>query len=235
MGTWFPLFYFTAFLIFGTIMLLNLLVGAVIMTVTEAKEENSSGEILYLEITKCSDLIAADPGLGLGLGTSDPYVVITLGDQKRKTKVVKRTLNPEFREVFRFWPYEKMTSSILDITVYDWDMFSLDDTIGQVLLDTKNIPYNENYEFECALNGVEHGKIHLNIFKSREEEDGRAASFNKYSKISADIKEAQKIMGDVRKLLQKRNKLGIGNEKNNSVSTNFTKSLRRIGTTLVTG
>ena len=36
------------------------------------------------------------------MGKSDPYVEVTVGDQKAKTKVQKKDLNPEWGECFEF-------------------------------------------------------------------------------------------------------------------------------------
>ncbi|KAH1072709.1 hypothetical protein J1N35_025037 [Gossypium stocksii] len=60
--------------------------------------------------------------------SSDPYVVIRMGKQKLKTRVVKKNVNPEWND--------DLTLSISDLslpvklTVYDRDTFSLDDKMG---------------------------------------------------------------------------------------------------------
>ncbi|XP_031110439.1 protein C2-DOMAIN ABA-RELATED 1-like [Ipomoea triloba] len=62
------------------------------------------------------------------VSTSDPYVIVRMGKQKLKTKVVKKTVNPEWNE--------ELTLSISDpnlpikLQVYDKDTFSLDDKMG---------------------------------------------------------------------------------------------------------
>ncbi|XP_061370229.1 protein C2-DOMAIN ABA-RELATED 4-like isoform X2 [Gastrolobium bilobum] len=60
--------------------------------------------------------------------SSDPYVIIKMGKQKLKTRVVKKNLNPEWND--------DLTLSISDphapvqLFVYDKDRFSLDDKMG---------------------------------------------------------------------------------------------------------
>ena len=60
--------------------------------------------------------------------SSDPYVVIKMGKQKLKTRVVKKNLNPEWND--------DLTLSISDphapihLHVYDKDTFSMDDKMG---------------------------------------------------------------------------------------------------------
>ncbi|XP_058079012.1 protein C2-DOMAIN ABA-RELATED 4-like [Magnolia sinica] len=62
--------------------------------------------------------------------TSDPYVVLKMGKQKLKTRVMKKNVNPEWNE--------DLTFSIADptlpikLTVYDKDTFSQDDKMGEV-------------------------------------------------------------------------------------------------------
>ncbi|KMT11048.1 hypothetical protein BVRB_5g111380 [Beta vulgaris subsp. vulgaris] len=65
--------------------------------------------------------------------TSDPYVVIKMGKQKLKTRVIKKDVNPEWNE--------DLTLSVSDpnlpiqLTVYDHDMFSKDDKMGEAEFD----------------------------------------------------------------------------------------------------
>ncbi|XP_065849495.1 protein C2-DOMAIN ABA-RELATED 4-like [Euphorbia lathyris] len=67
--------------------------------------------------------------------TSDPYVVVRMGKQKLKTRVMKKTTNPEWNE--------DLTLSIDDpnipikIVVYDRDMFSRDDKMGDAEIDIR--------------------------------------------------------------------------------------------------
>ncbi|KAJ6429884.1 hypothetical protein OIU84_021319 [Salix udensis] len=71
------------------------------------------------------------------LGSSDPYVVITMGNQKLKTRVVKKNCNPVWNE--------ELTLSITDlnapinVTVFDKDTFTVDDKMGEASIDIR--PY----------------------------------------------------------------------------------------------
>ncbi|KAK7308707.1 hypothetical protein VNO77_42333 [Canavalia gladiata] len=68
---------------------------------------------------------------------SDPYVVINVGEQKLKTRFLKKDCNPEWNE--------ELTLSIKDVktpihlAVYDKDTFSGDDRMGEADIDLK--PY----------------------------------------------------------------------------------------------
>ncbi|CAK7344037.1 unnamed protein product [Dovyalis caffra] len=65
--------------------------------------------------------------------SSDPYVVVKMGKQKLKTRVIKQNINPEWND--------DLTLSVVDpnlpvlIKVYDKDTFSLDDKMGDAEFD----------------------------------------------------------------------------------------------------
>ncbi|KAL6646895.1 hypothetical protein ACP70R_015589 [Stipagrostis hirtigluma subsp. patula] len=68
------------------------------------------------------------------LRSSDPYVVVRMGKQKLKTRVIKKTTNPEWNE--------ELTLSIEDpavpirLEVFDKDTF-IDDSMGNAELDIR--------------------------------------------------------------------------------------------------
>uniref|UniRef100_A0A5B6YVC3 Putative ADP-ribosylation factor GTPase-activating protein AGD13 n=1 Tax=Davidia involucrata TaxID=16924 RepID=A0A5B6YVC3_DAVIN len=78
--------------------------------------------------------------------SSDPYVVISMGEQKLKTCVVKSNCNPEWND--------ELTLSIKDpdvpmiLTVHDKDTFTVDDNMGKAEIDIK--PY-----LECLKKGLQ--------------------------------------------------------------------------------
>ncbi|XP_027908616.1 protein C2-DOMAIN ABA-RELATED 9-like [Vigna unguiculata] len=96
--------------------------------------DNSILGLLKLRIIRGTDLAIRDAIKGRA---SDPYVVVSMGDQKLKTSVKKNNCNPE-------WNQER-TLSIKDVTtpihlsVYDKDTFSGDDKMGDADIDLK--PY----------------------------------------------------------------------------------------------
>ncbi|XP_034207827.1 protein C2-DOMAIN ABA-RELATED 4-like [Prunus dulcis] len=83
--------------------------------------ENLMG-LLRIHIQRGVNLAVRD------MRSSDPYVVVKMGKQKLKTRVVKRNLNPEWDE--------RLTLSVADanlpimVCVYDKDTFSFDDKMG---------------------------------------------------------------------------------------------------------
>ncbi|KAL2522409.1 Calcium-dependent lipid-binding (CaLB domain) family protein [Forsythia ovata] len=67
--------------------------------------------------------------------SSDPYVIVMMGNQKLKTRVVKKNVNPEWND--------ELTLSIADpnlpikLQVYDSDTFTPDDKMGDAEFDIK--------------------------------------------------------------------------------------------------
>ncbi|XP_073130975.1 protein C2-DOMAIN ABA-RELATED 7-like [Henckelia pumila] len=71
--------------------------------------------------------------------TSDPYVVVTCGEQRVKTKAVKDNCNPVWDEELTI--YIKYLDVPIILSVYDKDTFTGDDSMGDAQIDIK--PYVE--------------------------------------------------------------------------------------------
>ncbi|EFJ31196.1 hypothetical protein SELMODRAFT_169243 [Selaginella moellendorffii] len=88
--------------------------------------------LLKVRVVKGTNLAVRD------ILTSDPYVVLNLGHQTAKTKVVNSNLNP-------VWDEEIMLSVPsgppvpLKLQVFDYDKFSADDIMGEVEVDLQPI------------------------------------------------------------------------------------------------
>ncbi|GAB2267645.1 hypothetical protein Dimus_002627 [Dionaea muscipula] len=96
-------------------------------------DQRSAG-LLRIRVQKGIDLAIRD------ICSSDPYVVITMGEQQKlKTRVIKRNCNPEWND--------ELTLSVtnphlpIKLTVFDRDTFSGDDEMGDADIDIK--PYLE--------------------------------------------------------------------------------------------
>merc|ERR1739838_1032334 len=70
-------------------------------------------------------------------GKADPYVKLTLGDQKAKSATVKNNHNPEWNFEATF-EIEENTSEGVNIAVFD-DDFGKDDSLGNKTLDIHSI------------------------------------------------------------------------------------------------
>ncbi|CAI9752962.1 unnamed protein product [Fraxinus pennsylvanica] len=90
--------------------------------------ENSLG-LLRIHVIRGINLAKRDAR------SSDPYVLVKMANQKLKTRVVKKNVNPEWND--------ELTLSIADpnlpikLEVYDRDTFTRDDKMGDAEFDIK--------------------------------------------------------------------------------------------------
>ncbi|KAJ6651071.1 hypothetical protein lerEdw1_001130 [Lerista edwardsae] len=83
-------------------------------------------------------------------GLSDPYVKFRLGHQKYKSKIMPKTLNPQWREQFDLHLYEER-GGIIDITVWDKDAGKRDDFIGRCQVDLSTLSKEQTHKLELPL------------------------------------------------------------------------------------
>lgn len=76
--------------------------------------------VLRVQVLKGRNLAPKDKS-----GTSDPYLVLTLGETKEATSVVSKTLNPEWNQTFEF-PVLTADSAWLEVRCWDKDRFKKD-------------------------------------------------------------------------------------------------------------
>ncbi|XP_072462227.1 multiple C2 and transmembrane domain-containing protein 1 isoform X5 [Notamacropus eugenii] len=108
--------------------------------------------IVSITLIEGRDLKAMDSN-----GFSDPYVKFRLGHQKYKSKIMPKTLNPQWREQFDFHLYEER-GGIIDITAWDKDAGKRDDFIGRCQIDLSSLSREQTHKLELQL---EEGEGHL--------------------------------------------------------------------------
>ena len=86
--------------------------------------------ILVVTVHRARKLLAMDGAL-FGAGSSDPYVIVKLGHETKKTEIITKNLSPVWDETFQI-PIWGDPEQELHISVWDYDAMSADDTIGEV-------------------------------------------------------------------------------------------------------
>ena len=98
--------------------------------IEEALERTATYDVLVTLYSAAS--LANTDG---GSGTSDPYVVLKLGEVVRQTAYIKNDLNPNF--AMEEYAFEAADATVLEVSVYDKDWSTTDDVLGTV-----SIPLN---------------------------------------------------------------------------------------------
>eukprot|EP00178_Gracilaria_changii_P011122 TRINITY_DN31930_c0_g1_i1.p1 TRINITY_DN31930_c0_g1~~TRINITY_DN31930_c0_g1_i1.p1 ORF type:complete len:116 (+),score=26.69 TRINITY_DN31930_c0_g1_i1:37-384(+) len=108
---------------------------------------------LEIEVVEATELAAADLN-----GKSDPYCILETDQSNKKTKTIKKTLEPQWNEKF------KMTYGVnlnLKVKVFDYDFITSDDLIGSTVVNLdgleKGTTKDEWYDLKPQ------GKIHLKL------------------------------------------------------------------------
>ncbi|CAN7069732.1 unnamed protein product [Brassica rapa subsp. trilocularis] len=104
--------------------------------------------LLHVNIIRARNLLKKDL-----LGTSDPYVKLSLTGEKlpaKKTTIKKRNLNPEWNEHFKLIVKDP-TSQVLQLEVFDWDKVGGHDRLGMQMIPLKKINPGEKKVFNLDL------------------------------------------------------------------------------------
>ncbi|CAF2361335.1 unnamed protein product [Brassica rapa] len=104
--------------------------------------------LLHVNIIRARNLLKKDL-----LGTSDPYVKLSLTGEKlpaKKTTIKKRNLNPEWNEHFKLIVKDPI-SQVLQLEVFDWDKVGGHDRLGMQMIPLKKINPGEKKVFNLDL------------------------------------------------------------------------------------
>ncbi|XP_077193961.1 protein piccolo isoform X2 [Paroedura picta] len=113
-------------------------------------------------------------------GYSDPFVKVYLlpgrgqvmvvqnasVENKRRTKYIQKTLNPEWNQtvIYKNISTEQLKKKTLEVTVWDYDRFSSNDLLGEVLIELSSTSQLDNtprwYPLKEQSEGIDHGKSH---------------------------------------------------------------------------
>ena len=112
-----------------------------------------------MTIVEAKNLISCDFGL-FGRGKSDPYVLLSIGAKKFKTKYVKKTVNPVFDETWESI-VEIVKSQTLEIEVWDWDQGKDDDFMGRARVPIQVLAEKGMADMWITLEDTSSGQIRI--------------------------------------------------------------------------
>ncbi|XP_061997727.1 synaptotagmin-3-like isoform X1 [Rosa rugosa] len=104
--------------------------------------------ILQVKVVRALKLLRMD-----FLGTSDPYVKLSLTEDRlpaKKTTIKMKSLNPEWNEKFKLIVKDPHTQG-LELQVYDWDKVGRHDRLGMQLIPLQVLTPGETKEFVLDL------------------------------------------------------------------------------------
>jgi len=102
---------------------------------------------MRIELQRAVGLKAADSN-----GLSDPYAVLYFLGKKHTSKVVPKTLNPQWDQSFEFvGTLRELTSEACLLEVFDKDRFTRDESLGKKTIDLACMRSRHEQELEIAL------------------------------------------------------------------------------------
>ena len=119
-------------------------------------------QTVVLQILRGKDLIACDTN-----GKSDPFVTIKYGTEKKKTPVIRKTLEPVWNETYMFERQYGPESSHIDLECFDHDRISGNTAMGTVKIPMKALSLGESYKQWRKLKGVRSGSILYAVYLKR--------------------------------------------------------------------
>ncbi|GAB6021925.1 hypothetical protein CHUAL_006088 [Chamberlinius hualienensis] len=98
--------------------------------------------LLHIDVIQARDLVPRDFS-----GTADPYIKVRLLPEcknYRQSRILKKTLNPQFDEEFAFEvATHELSQRTLELLVYDFDQYSRHQCMGSLQLSLEHIDLSE--------------------------------------------------------------------------------------------
>merc|ERR1719208_464183 len=122
----------------------------------KASDNKQAPGLIHLNIVQAKDLIKADI-----IGKSDPYAVLTYGDEQIKTNTIKNNLNPEWNFKADI-PYNPNYSDTIKVEIFDDDKLGKDKPLGSAIIDIPSLVNNDPLDGAwLPLDGVRSGEVQV--------------------------------------------------------------------------
>lgn len=96
-------------------------------------------------------------------GLSDPFCKFRLGCEKFRSRVIKKTLDPQWLEEFHLFLHE-YESKKLEISVWDWDRTLKNEVMGRAEIDLQPLENGKTYDLWVDIK--EKGKRNTDLLRS---------------------------------------------------------------------
>ncbi|KAI9005916.1 hypothetical protein BC832DRAFT_555623 [Gaertneriomyces semiglobifer] len=124
-------------------------------------EDLEGGDVMvWCDIVQANNIMAADRG-----GTSDPFCAVSYNGHKlHKTKVIKKTVNPQWKESFSTAVSPREAG--IEFTIKDWNPVRRDVELGKVKVDVSVLEHGRVYLQEYPL-GSDKGTLTLRLLTEK--------------------------------------------------------------------
>jgi hypothetical protein len=141
-----------------------------------------------LEVVAAKGLEAMDTG-----GASDPYTIVQVAKEQRKTKVIRKNLNPEWAETFELVVHD--VNNTLKVSVWDQDLIDAHDFMGGIMIPLQSVVGQEVTQKWYTLYHASRvvGEIMLSIKLPKPEdpsEELRKQAFQKFMQKAVEDRDA---------------------------------------------
>merc|ERR1712137_399202 len=132
------------------------------LSAAKAEVETDAGRVVYVQVIAGHNLENTEGRIAQMLGnSSDPYVVVSVGDMTLRTNIVRNNLNPTWEEdVFKFETNDVHTP--LKLEMFDNDFFTKDDSMGAIHIEVGKLELGGWHHHQEGL-GSGKGELEFNV------------------------------------------------------------------------
>jgi len=116
--------------------------------------------VLRITLVEARNLMKMDFGFFGNPGKSDPYVVLSVGANKFRSQIVKKTVDPVYGETWEA-VVEVLKGQRLDIEVWDFDQGMADEFMGRASVPISSLASRGETDLWINLDEATSGKVHI--------------------------------------------------------------------------